>query len=451
MQTQGISLTMNAVQSRTTTGSAKTHDSSFDHIMSNNVSNVAERKQPVVPNKRTSERPMNAGKEVDSSVEEYNQHKIKLSDESAKMNDLEQVDVENVEARVVTLLQETFGLSEEEIVDILEQLGLTPMDLALVMSTDSVQISPINAENIRAFVMEVHGIDDANAFLTSATMCQELNDVVSGIQDILAQELGVDVNHFTQEDAMLMQSFAEKWETILNSQQEISEEPMHVETSEMVVDETLGEQEVPVIVEMSSESGTDGASQEMTQTTSDMVHQDSVTQNESPLQAFAEKLSDSIETSAQVETTSSRVTMNSIVEQVVRHVRIRVLPQTTSMELQLNPESLGRVNLTVTSQNGTATATLTVQNEVAKEALESQIAVLKENLENHGLKVESVEVTVSEFGFKNPEDSNSNAFQRKKSNGKRFRLDSTESANDGESVETAEERQDGNSVVDYTA
>lgn len=173
---------------------------------------------------------------------------------------------------------------------------------------------------------------------------------------------------------------------------------------------------------------------------------------ESPLGAFVERLSESFENVRHTETVSPQTTMANIVEQVVNHVRIRVLPQTTSMELQLNPESLGRVNLNVTSQNGMATATLTVQNQVAKEALESQLTVLRENLESQGLKVDAVEVNVSEFGFKHPEDSEQGRYpQKKQSQNKRFRFDSVEDVEEQESAVTAAERQDGNSVVDYTA
>ena len=145
--------------------------------------------------------------------------------------------------------------------------------------------------------------------------------------------------------------------------------------------------------------------------------------------------------------------MQEIVDQVVNHIRIRVLPQTTSMELQLNPESLGRVHLSVSSNQGVATATLTVQNEMAKEVLESQLVVLRENLESQGLKVESVEVNVSNFGFKNQEDSNNHNFDQKKGSAKRFRVDAGEQALDGDNVsqETETERQDGESIVDYTA
>ncbi len=450
MQTQGISLNVSAVQSRTSGSSTKVQDSSFDRFMSRNVSGTNERRGPIAEKKVTAERAVDAGKDVKSSSEEFNQHKVVLKEGNTKATDLDQVDAESVETQVVALLQETFGLSEEEIVDILEQLGLTPMDLALVMSMDSVQITPINMENIKTFVMEIHGIHDPNAFLMSDTMCQELNDIMAGIENILSQELGVNFEQLSQEDTLLMQSFAEKWEMLMDSRQDVVEEPAVVDDQAFADVAEIG-QEAPVVVEMSSESGTNDANQGTTQTTGDTMIQEPTTQKESPIQVFAERLSDSFEAVAQEEVATSRVTMNSIVEQVVRHVRIRVLPQTTSMELQLNPESLGRVNLTVTSQNGTATATLTVQNEVAREALESQISVLKENLESHGLKVESVEVTVSEFGFKNPEDSNNNAFQRKKSGGRRVRLDEVDGVEDENTVESTSERQDGDSVVDYTA
>ncbi len=448
MQTQGISLNMSAVQSRTSSSNVKATKSNFDSFMSNNVS---ERKAPIQKKETVADRAMNPGKDVSSSSEEYNQHKITLNDKTSSSSNLEQVDVEKVEAQVVTLLQETFGLSEDEIVDILAQLGLTPMDLALVMATNSVEVTPVNLENIKALVMEVHGIDDANAFLISDPMCQELNDIMTGIQDILSQELGVDLEQLSQDDTLMMQSFAEKWEALLNAQQDVVEEPIMVEDSSTLLDVAEATQEIPVEVELSNESGTGDSNPNMSEMRAEVPVQEQTVQNESPIQAFAERLSDSFENVAHEESSASRVTMNSIVEQVVRHVRIRVLPQTTSMELQLNPESLGRVNLTVTSQNGTATATLTVQNEIAKEALESQLTVLKENLESHGLKVESVEVTVSEFGFKNPEDSNNNAFQQKKSNRRRFQLDSLDEVEEENTVETEESRQDGNSVVDYTA
>lgn len=88
-----------------------------------------------------------------------------------------------------------------------------------------------------------------------------------------------------------------------------------------------------------------------------------------------------------------------IVNQIVEQLKIVINSEQTSMELQLNPESLGKINLSLVSKDGVMTAHFTTQNEVTKEAIESQMQILKDNLNSQGLKVESIEVTVSNFEF----------------------------------------------------
>lgn len=69
------------------------------------------------------------------------------------------------------------------------------------------------------------------------------------------------------------------------------------------------------------------------------------------------------------------------------------------MEMMLNPENLGKVNLNVSVKEGVVTATLTAQDELVKSAIENQLLTLKESLNNQGLKVEAVEVTVESHAF----------------------------------------------------
>lgn len=447
MQTQSISLNVSAMQSVSTGKTTKAGNAVFDSFMNQNASQVSVRKQDSY---RTETKDVSGGSEINSSKDEYNQHKISLtSNAQDKQEWSEVVDTEEVGKEIVSFLKETFGMSEEDIVDILEQLGLTPTDLAFCINPETNMVSMINVETIKVFVMEVHGVADANLFLTSDTMSGELNDIMTGIQNILEDALGMDLDKFLQGDETLLQSFSEKIEQLLNGIEEMTQDTADVQEQDVTqhVTMTNTEDEIPVVVEMSDESGLMDMSGETSQNVSQNVQQGT---NESPINAFVERLSQAFDNVEQTEISSARVTMSNIVDQVVNHIRIRVLPQTTSMELQLNPESLGRVNLNVTSNNGVATATLTVQNEMAKEALESQLVVLRENLEEQGLKVDSVEVNVSEFGFKNPEDSN-NQYQQKKSSGKRFRADAGVDEVEGNSVEETEERQSSDSVVDYTA
>lgn len=454
MKTQSIAKSMSLVQAKTAGKAAKVGDSSFDSFMARNTTKMDGKNNDRFSAKQTDQKVGNAAKDINSSRDDFNQNKISLKNDSKSQNVVENVELDEVETKVVQFLGNTFGLSEEDVVDILEQLGLTPMDLVLFMAQDTVAIQPVNVENIKAFIMEVHGVDDASLFLMSDQMSGELGDVMKGIEQILSQELGVDVSQLSQEDSMILQSFAEKLGQLGTNPGEQAKE-MVSNTEMEAVPETVGAgvpDEIPVVVEMSEESGASDTFPGESQTSSRGMEETSAREMESPLGAFVERLTESFDHVRHTETVSPQTTMANIVEQVVNHVRIRVLPQTTSMELQLNPESLGRVNLNVTSQNGMATATLTVQNQVAKEALESQITVLRENLESQGLKVDAVEVNVSEFGFKHPEDSDHGRYpQKKQSQNKRFRFDSVEEVEEQESAVTAEERQDGNSVVDYTA
>ena len=141
--------------------------------------------------------------------------------------------------------------------------------------------------------------------------------------------------------------------------------------------------------------------------------------------------------------------VREIANQIMEHIKITIRPEQTNMELQLNPEHLGRVNLTITEKEGMMTAQFTTQSEVAKEAIESQMTALRESLQNQGIKVEAIEVTVSEFGFERDRQSeqNGNGEPEKRRKSGNFTVEDTE--------ETAPKMADylnvTDSSVDYSA
>ena len=70
------------------------------------------------------------------------------------------------------------------------------------------------------------------------------------------------------------------------------------------------------------------------------------------------------------------------------------------------------------------TANFTVQNEEARAALESQIISLRENLEQRNLKVDAVEVSVSDFTFSQSGQADTGDQKEfNQGNGKRARFD----------------------------
>ena len=117
----------------------------------------------------------------------------------------------------------------------------------------------------------------------------------------------------------------------------------------------------------------------------------------------------------------SYVSYEDILKQMIDSIRVNVTANTSSMELQLTPESLGKINLNVVTKNGEVTATITAQNDTVKAAIESQLIELKENLNNQGLKVSSVEVTVANQGFDFNRETAEHNNQGSRKNGTRFR------------------------------
>jgi len=119
------------------------------------------------------------------------------------------------------------------------------------------------------------------------------------------------------------------------------------------------------------------------------------------------------------------VDVQDVVRQVVEEIKLTVKAETTSFELQLNPEHLGKINLQVAAKNGVVTAQIATETVEAKEILEAQISVLKETLNNQGVKVEAVEVSVGTKEFEQnldgqAENQNQNGGQERQ---KRFRYD----------------------------
>ncbi len=105
-------------------------------------------------------------------------------------------------------------------------------------------------------------------------------------------------------------------------------------------------------------------------------------------------------------TTYSNDQANSIMSQVTDSIRVNYTPDTTSMELQLHPASLGTVNMNIASNNGVVTAHILVENEAVKAALESQLITLQQTFDEQGMKVEAVEVAVANYDLNRGNDSN---------------------------------------------
>ncbi|MCI5621804.1 MAG: flagellar hook-length control protein FliK [Lachnospiraceae bacterium] len=119
------------------------------------------------------------------------------------------------------------------------------------------------------------------------------------------------------------------------------------------------------------------------------------------------------ETNVQPQTNTARVDVENLMRQFGEFARIHINQDTTSIDMQLNPENLGKLYLHVsTGKEGNVTAEIATTSQEVKEALETQIAELRVTLVQQGVKVDAVEVTVASHEFEQNLEQNAAHDQR---------------------------------------
>ena len=151
----------------------------------------------------------------------------------------------------------------------------------------------------------------------------------------------------------------------------------------------------------------------------------------------------------------------NIIKQIVEYTKVHVSNTQSTMEMQLNPENLGKIYIEVTAKEGNVSAHITAQNEYVKEALEAQIVELKQNMNQAGVKVDAVEVTVGSHEFErnleqNAKQEEEQAREQEKSSGKMRRLnlsdlDELAGVMSEEETLVAQMMADHGNSIDYTA
>ena len=387
-----------------------------------------------------------------------------------------QIDIEKVNEEIMAILQDVLNLLPQDVQDIFDQIGMQPTDLFTGIQTG--EIESFSITTVQVFVMEVHGIEDPSTFLTNDILNQEMNDIFDKMKTLLAEMMRVGVQDIEKMDETVWESFAGdlikaahpeiQAEEVVQTQVVADSDEVVPVSDEVVYDtsDDTAKPDMQIVIEnrTSSDAGSDTGAQtgqgtglgtdDVRDAAADLEAMSRHTQT-SNAQVFAEALTEAMEPEA-TQAADVQRQMTEIVEQVVRQVRVRMMPESTNMELQLHPASLGRVNVQVNAAAGETTARLIVENQAAKEALESGMIRLQEIFEERGLKVNAVEVTIGSFDMGLDQQNTAGTDEGNKGNGNR--RGSGNSSQDGadaveatESNQTEASRRDVNSTVDYTA
>lgn len=349
-----------------------------------------------------------------TSGNEYSQYKytdknIQASDKTPdqmKMDDVSK-STGDMKDELISTVAEDLKVSEEDLITAMENLGMVWTDL-------------LNQQNLADVAIELNISADSTELLLNSDFQNALMDVNQILTDA-AVNLGMDVNEFT--DIVAQMTLVEPDEAAalnevageaLNSTVQTTEEAETADNgtvkADVVTKADAGQTKdnAYVVNENAVKSVDDdmdaaGSSQDFTGNSDSDGKQADTEGNNGILFAQDTDANVMAELNADDVNADYRPYMSTdtteLINQIVDNIRLNVSQDTTSIEMQLNPENLGRVYVHLSAKEGTVNAQFTATNEVVKEALEAQIVALKENLNQAGVKVDAVEITVSSHGF----------------------------------------------------
>ena len=375
---------------------------------------------------------------------------------------------------------EILGLIQQAIMDVLnidmDQLAKEMDDLGIVTG------DLLNPDTLRQIVLSSSGESEATAFLTNENLAKSMNELLDNVSALLsdaainlsedelkafAEELhnigtrnNQDLDEIPHDSQQIQEDISST--SVVNKDRLVHDENSSAERSSTnIVDNEVKEtadirQSTDETIDSKVPNAINGSELEYSQTDQDDNNSNEMN-SKNQFEGFIDQMINVSQGAKQVDFIGNEMQvteLREIANQIIQEIKVTVLQDQTSMELQLNPENLGKVNLSVQSKEGVLTAQFVVNNDRVKEAIESQMIVLKDSLEQQGLKVETIEVTVANYTFDQRRESNSSDASKEQHNtGRKITLD--EAMQVGELPQDEEEIGGLNSElgnqIDYTA
>mgnify|MGYP000466722690 CR=1 FL=1 len=363
---------------------------------------------------------------VADDYERYQNAAGSIKDNSAGKTDIQS---ENADEKLAAfdedvrqVLKDKLGVTDEEIADAMQKLGLTVADL-------------IQPNQLAQLTAELTGCENVGELLCNSSFMEIVNEIGELSQNLL-DELGMTPQMFTE--------MAAATDTNVNAEQlsadiQVPENDNAVQTAadavpEQMISDAKDDKTVQTVLNADevetqkpednivlqkevadnvkdTDDVNDGLMPEKTEEPDVKTESDKGQQtgsknesgNASGQTAFVnqEHVADpaAVKTPENVPEFSRQLDTLDLIRQVTEFTKITVREAQTTMEMQLNPEHLGKIYIEVTTKEGNVSAHIMTQNELVKEALEAQMAELKQSMNQAGVKVDAVEVTVGSHEF----------------------------------------------------
>ena len=306
--------------------------------------------------------------------------------------------LETLEKELVQEIAKELDMDPEELVELMTALGMKPLDM-------------LQPENLAKLYMECNNQMDATMVVTCEQF-QELLSQVLSLGEEVRHDLSMDKNQFAEAVSMmealeqpveLDESMAKELMAQDSATHKINEVTTEAVETDIPLEEDGQAQQVETMEEtVKAVEDTDTQSmmkqESFDQRGEDTFHQETGTQTGSVVMSDNSSVSNA-EIPEAPHTYVDITDTIQMIRQLADNVRVAVSTDTQWMEMQLNPENLGKMLLHVSQKEGAVSAQITTQNEIVRENLMLQMANLQERLESAGLKVDAIEITVSSHAF----------------------------------------------------
>ena len=366
--------------------------------------------------------------------------------------------------QMVKEIAQTLGVSEEEVLDAMEELGFGMTAL-------------LDADNLTQLVLTLSG-GDSVSLLTDANLYDSLQTLLQSQQEILtglSEELSLspeDLNQLLEEMNPSNEMPDAQGEQTQVTSSDITGQDAEGENAKITVTVEEGTQSVKLSTDengnvkqvetvVSKETEGQAADEEAAKQQGQAEDQSAMLKTANPLldNVLQNKI---VNAEVSFEQAAAYLTADTenIMNQIMDYMKIQLSPGMDQLEMQLHPESLGTVKIQLASQGGEVTAQFQVQNEAVKAVIESQLVELKEALKNQGITVEAVEVSVESHAFESnlwqgqgrEEDA---SYQENRKSPRRINLASLEEGFEElaseEEILAAKMMEANGNTVDYTA
>lgn len=341
-------------------------------------------------------------------------------DKKEDIHNLEEVQdsLEDFSLKLKKMLLESFGVTEEELIKAMENLGIGYLDL-------------VDLENLSKLALSLTGSEDMISLIANEEVCMEYMNLLEGITELVtdvSSGLGLTPEEMTklidilkaQEESASTQ---ENSDFVLEAIPETENAGILEADKGILVNENSvalkeeADSKTKVMDSVKDTSGIEDGEEAVKQNLKVQAEREgSFEENRESGLHNSNNLSDNIVGQANFqntliqseEYTAEMINTEDIIRQIVDEVKITVSANITNMELQLNPENLGKVTINISSKEEMVTAQIIAGNHTVKEALEAQIASLRENLNSQGVKVDAIEVTVESHAFESNLEQNNN-------------------------------------------